>query len=144
MGGMGGMGSMFGGKGEEELKRNPRIAKYFEDPHFRNKWDVCQKDPQAMMQFVQTDPRFMDVFKEMTGIDLMDMQEKEMKRKEQMEDMRKKREAEEKKKKEEEERKKKEEKEASLPEEERKRLQAKKEAETIKAKGNELYKKKQF
>lgn len=32
-----------------------------------------------MMQYVQTDPRFMDVFKELTGIDLMDMQEQKMK-----------------------------------------------------------------
>ena len=28
---------------------------------------------------MQTDPRFMDIFKEATGIDLMDLQEKKMK-----------------------------------------------------------------
>jgi len=27
------------------------------------------------MQMIQSDPRFMDVFKELTGIDLMDVQE---------------------------------------------------------------------
>jgi hypothetical protein len=32
-----------------------------------------------MMQLVQMDPRFMDVFKELTGIDLMDMQAQQMK-----------------------------------------------------------------
>ena len=36
-----------------------------------------------MMQIIQTDPRFMDVFKELTGIDLMEMQSAQMKQKEQ-------------------------------------------------------------
>jgi hypothetical protein len=40
---------------------------------------MCQGNPQMMMQLVQSDPRFMDVFKELTGIDLMDMQEQKMK-----------------------------------------------------------------
>jgi hypothetical protein len=31
------------------------------------------------MQVIQTDPRFMDVFKELTGIDLMDLQEQNLK-----------------------------------------------------------------
>ena len=48
-----------------------------------------------MMQFVQTDPRMMDVFKEITGIDLMVMQAQQMKSKEKAEDMKKKREEEE-------------------------------------------------
>ena len=34
-----------------------------------------------LMKLIQQDPRFMDVFKELTGVDLMDMQEKELKRK---------------------------------------------------------------
>ncbi len=34
---------------------------------------MAQQDPNMLMQLVQTDPRFIDVFKEMTGIDLMDM-----------------------------------------------------------------------
>ena len=32
-----------------------------------------------IIQMMQQDPRFMDIFKESTGIDLMDMQEKRMK-----------------------------------------------------------------
>ena len=57
-----------------KLMANPRIAAYFKDPQFRTKFEFIQKDPQMMMQVIQTDPRFMDVFKELTGIDLMDMQ----------------------------------------------------------------------
>ena len=56
-----------------------------------------------LMQMMQVDPRFMDIFKEMTGIDLMDVQANQMKDKEKQEDFRKKREEEEKRKKEEEE-----------------------------------------
>lgn len=98
---------MFGGpEAEAKLKANPRIAKYFEDPIFNNKWLMCQQDPQMMMQLIQSDPRFMDVFKELTGIDLMDMQEKEMKNKQRAEDQKKEREAAAKLKKEEEEKKK--------------------------------------
>jgi hypothetical protein len=57
-----------------------------------------------MMQLIQSDPRFMDVFKELTGIDLMDVQEKEMKNKDKFEDVKKQRELEEKAQREEEER----------------------------------------
>ena len=32
-----------------------------------------------MMQLMQTDPRMMDCFKELTGIDLMDVQEQNLK-----------------------------------------------------------------
>mmetsp|Transcript_7375 Transcript_7375/g.12458 ORF Transcript_7375/g.12458 Transcript_7375/m.12458 type:complete len:144 (-) Transcript_7375:1103-1534(-) len=95
-GGMGGLGSMFGPEGEAKLKQNPRIAKYFEDPKFKTMWDMCSQNPQMMMQLVQQDPRFMDVFKEITGIDLMDMQEKQMKKQDDMEELKKKREQEEK------------------------------------------------
>jgi len=90
MPGMGGPGGMFGGpEAEAKLKANPRIAQYFNDPQFKNKWDACQEDPQMMMQLIQTDPRFMDVFKELTGIDLLDMQEKEMKNKQRADDAQK-------------------------------------------------------
>lgn len=70
---------------------------------FKNKWEGCQEDPQMMMQLIQTDPRFMDVFKELTGVDLLDMQEKEMKNKQRSEDAQKIRMAASKKKKEEDE-----------------------------------------
>lgn len=73
-GGGGAGGGMFGGpEAEAKLKSNPRIAKYFEDPQFRTMWQMCQTNPQMMMQVMQSDPRFMDVFKELTGIDLLDM-----------------------------------------------------------------------
>lgn len=35
-----------------------------------------------LMQLMQVDPRLMDVFKELTGIDLMEMQADQMKNKE--------------------------------------------------------------
>ena len=41
---------------------------------------MCQQQPEMFMQMIQTDPRFMDVFKELTGIDLMDVQEQQMKK----------------------------------------------------------------
>lgn len=95
------MGGMFGGpEAEAKLKANPRIAKYFEDPKFNSMWQMCSQNPQMLMQLIQTDPRFMDVFKELTGIDLMDVQEKEMKRKDEEEVAKKKRDEEDKKKKE--------------------------------------------
>lgn len=41
-GGGAGMGGMFGGpEAEAKLKSNPRIAKYFEDPMFVTKWQMC-------------------------------------------------------------------------------------------------------
>ncbi len=61
---------------------------------------MCSKDPQMLMQLIQTDPRFMDVFKELTGIDLMDVQEKEMKKKDNDAETKKKRDADDKKRKE--------------------------------------------
>jgi len=48
------------------------------------------------MQMMQMDPRFMDIFKELTGIDLMDVQENQMKNKDRTEEMRKKKEEEDK------------------------------------------------
>ena len=48
------------------------------------------------MQLMQTDPRIMDIFKELTGIDLGDMQENQSKNKDKQEDFMKKREEEEK------------------------------------------------
>lgn len=86
----------------------------------------------------------MDIFKELTGIDLMDMQEQELKRRDQAEDAKKKRDAELKAKKEEEERRKKEEADAQLPEEERNKIAALKEATAFKDQGNTFYKQKKF
>ena len=93
---------------------------------------------------MQQDMRFSEILKEATGIDLMDMQEKKMKSDEMQADAKKKREEEDKKKKEEDEKKKKEAEEAALPEEERLKVQTQKEAEALKAQGNDFYKKKDF
>ena len=94
MGGMGGgmpggMGGMGGGDGPfsaaalAKVKTNPRIAKYFEDPKFKNLFELCQQNPQMLLQVMQMDPRFMDVFKELTGVDLGDIKENNVKQEEQ-------------------------------------------------------------
>lgn len=110
---------MFGAQAMAKLMRNPRIAQYFQDPKFRTMFEMAKQNPQMMMQFVQADPRFMDIFQELTGIDLMAMKGEQMKRKEHDEERRKKEEEERKKKEEEELKRKKEEEEAALPEEEK-------------------------
>lgn len=75
-----------------------------------------------LMQVMQTDPRFMDVFKELTGIDLMEMQGERMKQKEQEEELKQKAEEERKKREAEEEQRRKREAEDALPQEEKDRL----------------------
>lgn len=82
-------------------------------------FEMVKRDPQMMMQIMQTDPRFMDVFKELTGIDLMEMQSEQMKAKEKQEDFKKKAEEERKKKEAEDEERKKREAEEALPDEEK-------------------------
>ncbi len=97
-----------------------------------------------LMQVIQTDPRFMDVFKELTGIDLMDMQSQQMKKKEQQEEMQKKAAEEARRREAEEAERKKREAEEALPAEEKERLALIKRAEAKKNEGNEYYKKKDF
>ena len=98
---------------------------------------MCQQKPEMFMQMIQTEPRFMDVFQELTGIDLMDVQLEKMKIADQrIEELAKIKAEEERKLKE------------AEDEEERKRKEAeavpeeKKEAEALKTKGNEFYKQK--
>jgi hypothetical protein len=71
------------------------------------------------MQLIQSDPRFMDVFKELTGVDLMDLQEKEMKNRDTEADAKKNKEAEAAVQKAEEEKRQAAEAEAAMPDEER-------------------------
>ena len=97
-----------------------------------------------LMQLMQVDPRLMDVFKELTGIDLMDMQSQQMKNKDKQEEMRKKAEEEAAKRKAEDEKRRKEEEEAALPSEEKEKIARKKAAEAKKNEGNEAYKNKKF
>jgi stress-induced-phosphoprotein 1 len=135
---------MFGPQAMAKLMANPRIAGYFQDPKFRNTFEMCKQNPQMLMQLMQVDPRLMDVFKELTGIDLMEMQEGQMKQKEKSEEQKKKKAEEDKKREEEEAKRRKEAEEAALPEEEKAKIAKKKAAEAKKAEGNEFYKKKQF
>lgn len=146
MGGMGGagLGGMFGPEGEAKLKANPRTAKYFEDPQFCSKWAMCQQDPQMMMQLLQTDPRLMDVFKELTGVDLLQMNEDKQRQSAQEDDLRKKAKATAEAKKVDDERKRKEAEEAALPEEERAAIELTKKAEALKAEGTVFYKARNF
>jgi hypothetical protein len=40
---------MFGPEAMMKLMANPRIAGYFQDPKFRNSFEMCKKDPQMLM-----------------------------------------------------------------------------------------------
>ena len=89
MGGMGGMPGMGGGKDGPfsaealaKLKSNPKFAAYFQDVQFKNMFDMCMMNPQMLMQAMQMDPRFMEVFKELTGLDLGAMGEARAKQEE--------------------------------------------------------------
>ena len=88
MGGRGGMGGAGGGDGPfgkaalEKLKTNPKFAAYFQDIQFKNMFDMCMMNPQMLMQAMQTDPRFMEVFQELTGLDLRSMGEERAKHEE--------------------------------------------------------------
>ena len=51
------------------------MATYLKDPSFKQKWDLMQLNPQAMIGQMMGggDPRFMEVFGLLTGIDLQKM-----------------------------------------------------------------------
>lgn len=130
------------------LYTDPRTSRYMSDPTFVNLLQMGMKDPNMLTSMLGKDPRFMDVFSVLTGIDLGKMGEEQEKSKKEKEAQDKKRKEEEEiaKKKAEEERKEREEKEriGRMTQEERDREFAKKEAEKIKLQGNELFKKKHF
>jgi len=50
MPGMGGGDGPFSAAALNKLKSNPRIAKYYEDPKFKNLFDLCVANPQMLMQ----------------------------------------------------------------------------------------------
>lgn len=64
MGGMpgapGGGGGMFGPDSTMKLMANPKTAAYMQDPQFAMKWEMCQQNPQQMMQLMQMDGRIME------------------------------------------------------------------------------------
>ena len=76
---------------EAKLKSDPKTAKHFADPQFAALWNMLKQQPQMMMQMFQSDPRLMDCFQVLTGINLMDMQEQELKKKADEEEANKKR-----------------------------------------------------
>lgn len=144
-GGMpGGAGGMFGPDSQIKLMANPKTAAYFKDPQFAMKWEMCQQNPQQMMQLMQMDGRIMECIQVLTGVDIQGESEKAQKKAELDKEAKKKRDEEDKKKKEEAERLAKEEAENALPPEERAKLETKKKAEAEKAQGNDYYKKKDF
>ena len=51
------------------------------DPNFKNLLDYAMKDQKILFQLVQSDPRFMDVFSVLTGLDLNVMNEEALKTK---------------------------------------------------------------
>lgn len=84
------MGNMFSPLKFAEIASKPPVSQYMADPDFKQKWDMLQLNPQALItQFMQTDPRFMEVFGLLTGIDMaklnqagFEMQKKDEERKE--------------------------------------------------------------
>merc|ERR1711934_674432 len=58
-----------------KLFTDPRTSKYMSDPQFMNLLNMAMKDQTMLMGLVSKDPRFMDVFSVLTGIDLGAMNE---------------------------------------------------------------------
>ena len=135
-------------KNYHKLFTDPRTANLMKDPQFKNLLDYAMRDQKFLLDIMQKDPRFMDVFSVLTGLDLTKMNEeaREAEEKRKNDEEKKKKEDEERKKKEDEERKKKEEEDKynAMTEEEKKEIDDHKKADEIKLKGNEEYKKKNF
>jgi stress-induced-phosphoprotein 1 len=111
-------------KNYPKLFTDPRTARYMSDPQFKNLLDYAMKDQKILLQLLQTDPRFMDVFSVLTGIDMTKMNEDALKAQK--------------------ERKEEEDKYNAMSEEEKKEFDNHKKADKINLKGNEQYKKKNF
>ena len=62
-------------KNKSKLYTDPRTSKYMTDPQFVNLLDYAMRDQKMLLQLVQSDPRFMDVFTVLSGIDLGKAQE---------------------------------------------------------------------
>jgi hypothetical protein len=94
------------------------------DPKFKNLLVFALKDQKMLFQLLHTDPRFMDVFSVLNGIDMTKMNEDALKAQK--------------------ERKEEEDKYNAMAEEEKKEFDNHKKADKINLKGNEQYKKKNF
>jgi len=64
------MGQMFNETNMAKLMAHPKVGKYFADPGFKNMIEFCKMQPNMFFQLMQSDPRFMEVFQVVTGIDL--------------------------------------------------------------------------
>jgi len=135
-------------KNFHKLYTDPKTSKYMSDPQFVNLLQMVMKDPNMLSQMISKDPRFMDVFGVLMGIDLTKMGEEQAKKKKEDEanDKERKKADEERKILEEKQRKEKEEQDRvnSLSNEEREKDRVRKEAEKVKLQGNEEFKKKNF
>ena len=76
---------MFGPEAEAKLKTDPRTAPFFNDVDFKNKFEMCKMDQNFMMQVMQQDPWFMQVFSVLTGLDLQGMAQQQQEAKEEKE-----------------------------------------------------------
>ena len=143
------MGDMFSPAKLAAIAQKPPISQYLADPEFKKKWDLLQLNPQAMLsQLMQTDPRFIEVFGLLSGIDLgklnaagYEMQQRE---KEREEEERKKRDHERKIREEEDKKREEEERIAKLSPEERKQAQDMQKSEDLRSQGNKAYMGKKF
>jgi stress-induced-phosphoprotein 1 len=132
-------------KNYSKLYTDPKTSKYMTDPQFKNLLDYAMKDQKVLMQLIQTDPRFMDVFGVLTGIDLTSLNEeagKSKKKKDEDDKERKIREEEERKRNEEEKRRREEQERINhMSVEEKEEETKKRKSEEIKLLGNEQFKK---
>ena len=53
-------------KSKTKLCKNESIAEYFADPDFNTLWDASLENPGTFNALIQSDPRFMEIFKEVT------------------------------------------------------------------------------
>lgn len=56
-----------------KLASNPKIAGYMQDPQFMQMLMMCQSNPTMLLQMMQQDPRLMEVFQVLTGLDMSKM-----------------------------------------------------------------------
>lgn len=79
-------GNMFGGQGSKQnplglgglakLESDPKVAKWLKDDIiFRNQFDMLKQNPNMILQLMGSDPRWMEIFKMLTGVDLGAMAE---------------------------------------------------------------------
>jgi hypothetical protein len=66
----------------DQVEDEPKDCKVLRGSQVQNLFELCQQNPQMLIQVMQMDPRFIDVFKDLTGIDLNDVQESPAKQEE--------------------------------------------------------------